>query len=245
MGKLRTFLARLAAALAVASGTANAVQLSDTTRILRAKGHVVHERVAEWVDPSGFGYAHDHPDVEEDRLYGIGHFAPAFRDERGVLVRGRRWVAGQSGDPTASDRRPDPRDVVVLYEDKSLNVKTTAGIDFIFSQSYNSSAAAQTNGLAWQALSNDSLTETSGSTTLSNEIATNGLSRAKGTYAHSAGTSTATNALTFTATGTQSCQKGALFSASSTGTMMHVLSFTQRTLQTNDTLAITYTITLT
>jgi hypothetical protein len=118
------------------------------------------------------------------------------------------------------------------------------GIDFIFSQSYNSTAAAQTNGLSWIALSNDTLTETSASTTLSTEIAANGLTRAQGTYAHTAGQSTATVAKTFTATGAQSCQKAALFSASSSGTMNHALSFTQRSLVNTDTLTITYTITI-
>lgn len=244
MRKFRTFIARVVAALAVASGTAQAVGIGDTTRVLRARGDVVHARPALWVDAAGFGYDHDDPRVEADRARmdgGTPVFEPAYRDERGVLVAGRRWEL----DAATGARVPDRRDVVVLYEGRGLNVKTTAGIDFIFSQSYNSSAAAQTNGLAWQALSNDSVTETSASTTLSNEIVSNGLSRAKGTYAHSAGASTATNALTFTATGAQSCQKAALFSASSSGTMNHVLGFSQRSLQNGDTITITFTITIT
>ena len=49
---------------------------------------------------------------------------------------------------------------------------------------------------------------------------------------------------TFTATGSQSAQKAALFSAASSGSMHHVLSFTQRSLVTNDQLAVTFTITL-
>jgi hypothetical protein len=44
----------------------------------------------------------------------------------------------------------------VIWEEKDLNVKTTAGIDFIFAQSYGTSA--QANGLNYIALSNDTLT---------------------------------------------------------------------------------------
>lgn len=134
----------------------------------------------------------------------------------------------------------------VIWEETVYNVKTTVGIDFTFLQTYNSSAAGQTTGLSWIALSNDTLTETVASTILSTEIVANGLARAAGTYAHSAGASTATIAKTFTCTtAPQSAQKAALFSAASSGTMHHVLAFTGRSLQINDQLAVTFTITLT
>ena len=138
------------------------------------------------------------------------------------------------------------RDGKVIFEETVYNVKTTVGIDFTFLQTYNSTAAGQTTGLSWIALSNDTLTETTASTVLSTEIAANGLARAAGTYAHSAGTSTATITKTFTcATAPQAAQKAALFSASSAGTMHHALAFTQRSLQIGDQLAVTFTITLT
>jgi hypothetical protein len=136
------------------------------------------------------------------------------------------------------------RNGVVLGRDVVFNVKPTAGIDFLCQQGYGTSGA-QANGLCYIALSNDSLTETTASTTLSNEIAANGLSRAIGTYAHTAGQATLTISKTFTcATGAQSAQKAALFSASSGGSMAHVLSFTQRALQVGDQLAVTFTITI-
>lgn len=132
----------------------------------------------------------------------------------------------------------------IVGTDTVWNVKPTAGIDFTFNQTYGTSA--QAGGLRYVALSNDTLTETTASTTLSSEITTNGLARAAGTYAHTAGASTATITYTFTcATASQAAQKAALFSAASGGTMHHVLSFTQRTLQIGDQLAITFTITLT
>ena len=132
----------------------------------------------------------------------------------------------------------------VLSTQTVFNVKTTSGIDFTFAQTYGT--AAQANGLNYIALSNDTVTETTASTVLTNEITLNGLARHIGTYAHSAGASTATISYTFTcATNPQAAQKAALFSATSTGTMHHVLSFTQRSLQVGDQLAVTFTITLT
>jgi len=131
----------------------------------------------------------------------------------------------------------------LLHSEIVHNVITTAGRDFLHLQGYGSSGLGA-NGLNFIGLSNDTLTETSASTTLSNEITLNGLGRAAGTVAHTAGTNTTTISKTFTATGTQSAQKAALFTASSAGTMNHALAFTQRNLVNGDTLAITFTITL-
>lgn len=131
----------------------------------------------------------------------------------------------------------------VLSSQESLNVKTKVGIVFLHTQGYSASPGG--SGLRFIALSNDSLTEDSDSTTLSNEIAANGLSRAAGTVTLPTGAGTVTTVdKTFTATGSQSAQKAALFTASSSGTMNHALSFTQRSLITNDTLQVTFSITL-
>lgn len=133
---------------------------------------------------------------------------------------------------------------VAVGEDETVyNVITTVGRDFLHTQGYATSGIGA-NGLNYIALSNDSLTETSASTTLSNEIATNGLQRAQGAVAHTTGTNTTTVSKTFTASGTQSAQKAALFTASSMGTMNHALAFTQRNLISGDTLTVTFTITL-
>lgn len=135
------------------------------------------------------------------------------------------------------------RNGVILDEQTVRNVITNVGRDFIHTQSYGTSGAA--NGLNYIALSNDSLTENSASTTLSTEIVANGLARAQGTVTHNAGTNTTTVDKTFTcATAPQAAQKAALFTASSSGTMNHVLAFTQRSLQIGDTLQITYTLTI-
>lgn len=131
----------------------------------------------------------------------------------------------------------------LLWKGRAYNLITNAGRDYLHSQGYNTSGGAA-NGFCYIALSNDTVGETTSSTTLSTEIAANGLTRAVGTYAHTTGTNTTTISKTFTASGTQSAQKAALFTASSAGTMNHVLAFTQRNLISGDTLAITFTITL-
>lgn len=124
------------------------------------------------------------------------------------------------------------------------NLITNAGRIFLHSQGYGTTSLAS-NGLNYIALSNDTVTETASSTTLSNEIASAGLTRAQGTVTLPTGTGNQTTIdKTFTASGTISAQKAALFSASSSGTMNHVLAFTQRNLINADTLQITYTITL-
>lgn len=165
-----------------------------------------------------------------------------------VQRRPTRWIgadgtvyASWDGDNT---RTPDPASYVMVGEPEvSSNVITNGGRDFLHTQGYGTAGVA--NGLNYIALSNDSLTETVSSTTLSTEIAANGLSRAIGVVAHTTGTNTTSVDKIFTCTTTsQACQKAALFTASSSGTMNHALAFTQRTLQVGDTIDITYTITL-
>jgi hypothetical protein len=123
------------------------------------------------------------------------------------------------------------------------NLITNVGRVQLHTQCYGT-AGLLTNGFYYIALSNDTLTETAASTTLSAEIAANGLSRAAGTVTLAAGAGTSTTiAKTFTATGAQSAQKAALFTASSAGVMNHVLAFTQKTLANGESLTVTFTIT--
>ena len=158
-----------------------------------------------------------------------------------VTVKHLRPVFDKDGHPMVDALgKPLMREI---SSQKIHNTITTVGRDFIHTQSYGTSPAA--NGLNWIALSNDSLTENSASTTLSNEIAANGLTRAQGTVVHNTSATTTTVSKTFTcSTSSQAAQKAALFTASSSGTMNHVLAFTQRTLQVGDQLAITFTITI-
>ncbi len=162
-----------------------------------------------------------------------------------MLVSHKRpdnWIT----DPKTGLLVPDPDSYKLVDDDEEVhNVITNAGRVWMHGQCYGTSGLG-TNGLNYIALSNDTLTETSASTTLSTEIAANGLSRAQGTVTLATGSGNQTTIdKTFTcATGAQAAQKAALFSASSSGTMNHALAFTQRSLQVGDTLQTTYTITL-
>lgn len=129
-----------------------------------------------------------------------------------------------------------------FYHNEEHNLITTAGKDFIAAQI--GSASAATSGANYIALTNTAITPAAGDTTLSGEITTNGLGRALGTYAHTAGQNTFTVSKTFTATATQSAQAAGLFTASSSGTMMAENTFTAVTLNNGDSLTITWTITL-
>lgn len=132
----------------------------------------------------------------------------------------------------------------LLYSETVYNLITNVGRVQYHKQLFDTTGLAS-NGNNYIALSNDALTETAASTTLSNEITTNGLARAQGTVTLPTGAGTQTTIVkVFTATGAQAAQKCALFNASSAGVMNHVLAFTQRSLQVSDTLTITITITL-
>ena len=159
----------------------------------------------------------------------------------GLLVPDTRWKF----DAYAKAMAPDPDSVDLLLEDESWNLITNAGRIFLHKQGYDTTGLGA-NGLNYIALSNDTLTETAASTTLSTEIAANGLARAQGTVTLPTGSGNVTTVdKTFTcATAPQAAQKAALFTASSVGTMNHVLAFTQRSLQIADTLQVTFSITL-
>src|SRR5437867_2263711 len=83
-----------------------------------------------------------------------------------------------------------------IEEDKD-NIFTNAGHDFISQQVYATSGIV-TTGANWIALSNDSAGPQITDTVLAGEITTNGLGRAQGTYAHTAGTAITTITKIFT-----------------------------------------------
>jgi hypothetical protein len=127
------------------------------------------------------------------------------------------------------------------------NLLTTAGKDWMHAQVYTN-ASAGTRGAGFIASTESTITPAVGDTTLTGEIATNGLSRADATTkTHTGGTNTSTIEHTFTASGAfTSVLASALFNASSAGTMPHIANFGtgSGTLATNDTLKITWTLTL-
>jgi len=132
----------------------------------------------------------------------------------------------------------------IFYETTTHNLVTNAGLNWLADIMANTSTPAVNTQCNFIALTNTAITPGATDTTLSGEIVANGLSRAQGTYTHSSNATTFTIAKTFTATGAQSAQAGAVFTASSAGTMCYEDTFTSATLATNDTLSVTWTITI-
>jgi hypothetical protein len=167
----------------------------------------------------------------EQVLLGAAFKVPALRE----MLNLRR------AEVTVVHRRGD----VVLSKETRFNLIIDAGRRQYHKQCFGTSGLG-TNGFNYIALSNDTVGETATSTTLSNEIAANGLSRAQGAVVLPTGSGNITTVdKTFTcATAPQAAQKAALFDASSSGNMNHVLGFTARSLQIGDTLDVTFSITL-
>lgn len=133
-------------------------------------------------------------------------------------------------------------DGVEFYHKCNHNLKTTVGIDAMIAQV--GSTSAQPASFDYLALSSDTGAPVIGDTTLASEITTNGLGRHIATYAHTSSTSTWTEIYTWTATGTVSnVQKAGLFNASSSGTLGFENTFSPVTLNLNDQLQLTWTIT--
>lgn len=172
----------------------------------------------------------------------VGHMRPKdwVKDPKtGLLVPDYRWKDSQIGPVIDLDSAE------LLFEEEKLNQITNVGRVALHKQGYDTTGLL-TNGFNFIGLTNTAVTPAAADTTLSGEIAANGLTRAQGTVTLPTGSGNQTTvAKTFTCTTTsQSAQAAALFTASSAGTMNHELTFTQRTLQVGDTLAVTFTITL-
>lgn len=140
----------------------------------------------------------------------------------------------------------------LLHEGEAWNLITDAGRRLVHTLIYGTSAQKTTAsagvGLYYIGLSNDAAAPAAGDTALAAELVGNGLTRVAGTVTLPTGSGTITsvsNVFTYTGGGTQQVQKSALFDAASSGNMAHELLFTQRTLATNDTLTLTFNITLT
>jgi hypothetical protein len=136
----------------------------------------------------------------------------------------------------------------IFYDTQSMNLVTNAGLNWLADIMSNTTTPAVNAQCNYIGLSNGAgvpaATDTALATTVGAEIAANGLSRAQATYTHSANATTYTLAKTFTASGAQSAQAGAVFTAASVGTMCFEDTFTAASLQANDTLSVTWTITI-
>lgn len=176
----------------------------------------------------------------------LGVFAP------GTALFGAQKATTDSVGPHGYVVVTVTRDGQEIYRNEQHNLITTVGKDFISAQLGSTSPGS--NGANYIALTTTAVTPAAGDTALASEITTNGLSRAQGTYAHTAGQSTFTVSKTFTATNSfTNVQAAGLFTAAVTGspgaggddgTMMAENTFTAVSLANNDQLTITWTITL-
>jgi len=146
---------------------------------------------------------------------------------RGIAIRFLAWLL-RAGSMRVDWWVCDP-DGTVLRRGRRWNLITNAGRQQWHLQSYGTSGLASL-GFCYCALSADAVTETATSTSLSNEIASNGLSRVQCgvSLPVSSGNQTVlTASWTASGVGIPAPQKGALFNASSNGVMNHVFGFSQ------------------
>jgi len=132
----------------------------------------------------------------------------------------------------------------IICKDKH-NLLTNSGRDWMHAQVYTNTAAGD-RGAGYIALTTSTTTPAATDTLLASEITTGGLERADATTkTHSSGTNSTTLQHTFTSSATHTAViKAALFNAASSGTMAHINTFTSVTLQSADTLQVTWTLTL-
>ena len=132
----------------------------------------------------------------------------------------------------------------VICKDKH-NLLTNSGRDAFHALAYTNTTAG-TRGYGYIGLTSNAGSPAATDTALTGEITTGGLGRADATTkTHSSGTNTTTIQHTFTASATHTAVvKAALFNAASAGTMAHINTFTSVTLQSSDTLQVTWTLTL-
>ena len=157
----------------------------------------------------------------------------------GLMEPDYRWKESQLGLVI------DEQSAELVFEEEKFNQITNVGRAQLHLQGYGTTSLA-TNGFNYIALTNTAVTPAAADTALTGEIAANGLSRAQGTVTLATGAGTQTTvAKTFTcSTAPQAAQAAALFNAATVGVMNHELVFTPRSLVIGDTLAVTYTITL-
>jgi len=171
--------------------------------------------------------------------------------EKGGEIHG--WCTVQHGkwhnDPLGNEINPVTGEkgfytYEFLAKDKH-NLLTNGGRDFFHNQVYTNTAAG-TRGSGYIAVSSDTGGASATHTALAGEITTGGLGRADAnTKSHTTGTNVSTIEHTFTASATHTAvQLSGLFNAATGGTMTHENTFTSVTLQSGDTLKVTWTLTL-
>jgi hypothetical protein len=137
-------------------------------------------------------------------------------------------------------------------EEEVGNLITNAGRVTLHTYLYGTaaqraSAVLGADGLSYIGLTNDGAAPAAGDVALTSELSGNGLTRGPGVVVLPTGSgtvTTVTRVFTYVGGPSQAVQKTALFDAASGGHMAHEILFTSRTLATNDTLTVSFSITL-
>lgn len=125
------------------------------------------------------------------------------------------------------------------------NLLTNGGRDFLHLQGYTNTSAG-TRGAGFMVVSENASGADATHTSVAGEIVVNGLARADAdTKSHTTGTNVSTIEHTYTASGVfTAVQLSGLLNAASLGTLLNENTFTAVALQINDTLKVTWTITM-
>lgn len=129
-------------------------------------------------------------------------------------------------------------------DEEAYNLLTNTGRVQLHAFCYDT--VSRPNGFNYVGLSNNATPPAATDTALAGELSADGLSRAQGTVSLPTGSGNETTiGKLFTYTGgAQTVQKTALFDSASGGVMNHEIVFSPKNLVTNDTLLVTFTITL-
>lgn len=125
------------------------------------------------------------------------------------------------------------------------NLLTNNGRDVFHALCYTNTSAG-TRGFGYVGVTTDTGNPAAGDTSLAQELATSGFTRADATTkTHSAGTNSSTIEHTFTASGTvNSIVKSGTFNNASSTVLGHEATFTSASLISGDTLKVTWTLNL-
>lgn len=168
-------------------------------------------------------------------------FTPRRADELQYRKRSQGWL-------TVQVKRADSKKWDVI-EWMKHNLGTDAGEDWLHAQLYTNTSAG-TRGAGFIGVSSNAGGASAAHTSMAGEITTGGLARADATTkTHTGGSNQTVIEHTFTASTTHTdVQLSALFNQAGppvAGTMPHEATFTATTLQNNDQLKVTWTITST
>lgn len=180
--------------------------------------------------------------------------------KKAILGRQQEWLTttdkgaavsitrGRTIEETIASLKPNQVHAMIIRKDGTRedlgvtnNLRTTAGLNW---QADVMGNATQPVSARWVGVTTNATAPAAGDTTLTGEIASGGLSRVLGTYAHTEDATSYTITANWTASATHTAvAKAGLFNASSSGTMaFETLLNATATLASGDQLQVTWTV---